>query len=90
MAPGADGSSPVGSDLLRDAVPVTGHRRLPTINPSCAMPSIGPVSFVLPENLVHGVISRSFRPIFAKLQCLTHVVGDLIQWHIFFQAFDLG
>ena len=32
--------------------------------------SVGPVSFVLPKNPVHAVISRSFRPIFARLQLI--------------------
>jgi hypothetical protein len=35
------------------------------------MPFIGPLSFVLPETPMHGVISCSFRPIFAKLQVIT-------------------
>ena len=76
MAPGAAGSSTVKSDLLRNAAPAAGGQRLLTIDPPCAMPSIGPVRCVLPETAVHGVISRPFCPIFARVQYCNTIPND--------------
>src|SRR5215212_6070533 len=67
-APGATSSATAWSELLLSAARATGARGLPIPSATCAMPFIGPLRFVLPENPMHGVISCSFRPIFAKLQ----------------------